>query len=119
VSFGSLSQTYDGTLRSVSVTTSPPGLTVDVTYNGVSSPPINLGIYTVIVRVADLNYEGSATASLQILPPPSVPYLTAEVLGGLRNASNSWRGMKFQVGGSPITLTELGRLCVSGNSGEI
>ena len=34
VTLGNLSQTYDGSAESVSVTTAPPGLTVNLTYNG-------------------------------------------------------------------------------------
>ena len=66
VTLGNLNQTYDGTAKSVSVTTAPPGLTVNLTYNGSASAPTNAGSYTVIGTVVDNNYAGSATNTLVI-----------------------------------------------------
>jgi uncharacterized delta-60 repeat protein len=66
VTLGNLSQTYDGTPKNVSVTTTPPGLTVDVTYNGSGTPPTNTGSYTVVGTVNHPNYQGSATDTLVI-----------------------------------------------------
>ena len=66
VTLGNLSQTYDGSAESVSVTTAPPGLTVNLTYNGSASAPTNAGSYTVIGTVVDNNYAGSATNTLVI-----------------------------------------------------
>ena len=66
VTLGNLSQTYDGTAKHVSVTTAPPGLTVNLTYNGSASAPTNVGSYTVIGTVADPDYQGSATNTLAI-----------------------------------------------------
>jgi len=66
VTLGNLQQTYDGTARSVSVSTAPPGLAVNVTYNGSPSAPTNAGSYTVIATVSDPNYEGSATNTLVV-----------------------------------------------------
>ena len=63
---GGLSQYYDGTAKSVSVTTVPPGLLVNVTYDGSANAPVNLGGYTVIATVKDSNYQGSVTNTLLI-----------------------------------------------------
>src|SRR5437016_95708 len=38
-------------------------------------------------------------------------------LDTLRNDFNGWLGMRFTVGPSPITITDLGRYCLSGNGG--
>ena len=67
VTLGNLSQAYTGTARNVSVTTVPPGLTVNLTYNGLVSAPTNVGSYTVIGIVADANYQGGATNNLSII----------------------------------------------------
>jgi hypothetical protein len=67
VTFGDLSQAYDGTARSVSVATLPPGLVVDVTYNGSLNAPTNAGIYTVIATINDPNYQGWATNTLVVM----------------------------------------------------
>ena len=50
-------------------------------------------------------------------PIPSIPLITGiAFLSGLRNDWDGWAGFQFQVGGSPITVTELGRWVVSGNT---
>lgn len=68
----SLSQIYTGTPRPVSVTTLPPGLTVQTTYNGSPVPPVNPGTYTVETSVGDANYSGTASGTLQITKAPAV-----------------------------------------------
>ncbi|NBS88256.1 MAG: hypothetical protein EBS60_09320, partial [Verrucomicrobia bacterium] len=64
LSLGNLSQTFDGTAKSVTVTTVPAGLTHTVTYNASASSPMNSGSYAVVATVSDPNYSGSATATL-------------------------------------------------------
>jgi len=66
VILGSLNQTYDGTARNATATTTPAGLTVAFTYDGSSDAPTNAGTYTVIGSVVDVVYVGSATNSLVI-----------------------------------------------------
>src|SRR4029077_76869 len=66
VTLGNLSQIYDGTAKSVSVATVPPGVTVNVTYNGSANAPTNVGSYTVIGTINDINHQGSATNTLAI-----------------------------------------------------
>lgn len=56
-----LAPTYDGTLHLPTITTIPPNLPVNLTYNGSSTPPTNAGTYTVIATIADPNYSGSVT----------------------------------------------------------
>jgi fibronectin type 3 domain-containing protein len=67
VTLSNLSQNYDGTAKSVTATTVPAGLTVALTYDGSSTPPINVGSYQVIGQVVDANYYGSATNTLVIV----------------------------------------------------
>ena len=45
VTLSGTSQTYNGSARSVSVSTTPSGLTTSITYNGSSSAPTNAGSY--------------------------------------------------------------------------
>ena len=59
----SLSQTYDGTLKTVSATTTPGGLTVDLSVTGT---PLAAGSYPVTATINDLNYSGSANGILTI-----------------------------------------------------
>jgi N-acetylneuraminic acid mutarotase len=72
VTLGGLNQTYDGTAKTVTVTTSPAGLAVTVTYNGSTTAPINAGSYAVIATINDPGYQGSASGTLVISPPPVV-----------------------------------------------
>jgi poly(hydroxyalkanoate) depolymerase family esterase len=66
VTLGNLSQTYDGTAKSASATTTPSGLTVNITYSGSANAPTNAGSYTVIATINDAHYQGSATNTLVI-----------------------------------------------------
>ena len=66
VTLDNLTQTYTGTPRSVTVTTVPAGLTVEVTYDGSSTPPTALGSYAVVATVINPNYTGSANETLVI-----------------------------------------------------
>ena len=66
VAITNLAQTYDGSTKPVSVTTTPPGLTVDITYDGAITVPANAGDYTVIATINDATYQGTATETLTI-----------------------------------------------------
>ena len=66
VTLGNLNQTYDGTAKSASATTVPPGLTVNFTYDGSPTVPINAGSYAVVGTVNDPNHAGSASGTLVI-----------------------------------------------------
>jgi cyclophilin family peptidyl-prolyl cis-trans isomerase len=61
-----LLQTYDGSPRAVSATTTPPGLTVSITYNGSSTAPTNHGSYVMAASINDANYSGTASGTLTI-----------------------------------------------------
>lgn len=67
VTLANLNQPYDGTAKLVSVTTSPAGLDVEVTYNAFSTVPTNAGCYLVVATVNDPNYTGGATNTLVIV----------------------------------------------------
>lgn len=66
VTLSGLNYTYDGTAKSVTTTTNPASLSVNVTYNGNSSLPVNAGAYEVVATVNDKNYQGSASGTLEI-----------------------------------------------------
>ncbi|QJE94254.1 MBG domain-containing protein [Luteolibacter luteus] len=66
VVIGNLSQPYDGTPKTVTVTTDPAGLEVAVTYDGSSTPPSAAGSYAVAATITDPNHEGQGTAVLEI-----------------------------------------------------
>jgi hypothetical protein len=66
ITLGSLSQTYTGTAKPATATTTPTGLAVTFTYNSSANAPTNAGSYTVIGTINDVNYQGSATNTLVI-----------------------------------------------------
>src|SRR5215813_2460030 len=66
VTLDNLTQTFDGSPKSVVVNTDPAGLNVDVTYNGSTTAPANAGSYAVTATVNDSNFSGQASGSLVI-----------------------------------------------------
>lgn len=59
--------TYDGTPKSVTVTTVPAGLTViGILYNGSVTVPTNAGTYPVVATLVNTNYSGSVSGTLTI-----------------------------------------------------
>jgi uncharacterized protein YfiM (DUF2279 family) len=66
ITLGSLIQTYTGTAKPATATTTPTGLAVTFTYNGSATVPTSAGSYTVIGTINDVNYQGSATNTLVI-----------------------------------------------------
>jgi pectin methylesterase-like acyl-CoA thioesterase len=66
VALSNLSYTYDGTAKSATVTTDPTGISVDVTYNGSATLPVNAGSYPVVATVTQPGYHGSASGTLVI-----------------------------------------------------
>jgi hypothetical protein len=66
LTLGNLSQTYSGTAKTATATTTPSGLAVTFTYNGSATAPTSAGTYTVIGTINDANYTGSATGTLVI-----------------------------------------------------
>lgn len=68
VTLGNLYQTYDGTPKAVTVTTSPEK-TYSLTYNGLSGAgniPTDAGSYEVVATVTESGYTGSASGTLLI-----------------------------------------------------
>ena len=66
LTLGNTSQTYDGSPRSVTATTTPPGISTSITYDGSPTAPVNAGSYAVVATVSDPNYSGSTSGSLQV-----------------------------------------------------
>ncbi|HEX4264575.1 MAG TPA: MBG domain-containing protein [Verrucomicrobiae bacterium] len=67
---GNLNPAYDGSGKSITVSTTPEGLTVALTYNGVSASPTNAGNYQVIGIIDDSSYAGSQTNTFVIAKAP-------------------------------------------------
>ena len=80
VQISNLSQIYDGSTKPVTVTTTPSGLSVLVTYDGSATAPSAVGTYAVSAAVTDSNYQGSASGTLSITAPPATTF--ASTFGG-------------------------------------
>jgi hypothetical protein len=66
ITLSNTAQVYNGSPRSVTVTTTPASLAHSVTYNGSATPPTAAGSYPVSVTVTEPNYSGSASGTLDI-----------------------------------------------------
>ena len=66
ISFGATSQVYNGTGRQPTVTTAPTGLIVDLTFDGGTPAPVQVGSYSITGVVADANWQGTNTTTLTI-----------------------------------------------------
>lgn len=82
VILGNLSATYDGTPKSVSVSTTPVNLPVILTYSGSASAPSAAGSYAVSAVVNDANYQGSASGTLNIIASLVTPNPGISLTGG-------------------------------------
>jgi uncharacterized repeat protein (TIGR03803 family) len=109
--------TYDGSAKSVTITTNPVGLAYEVTYNGSATAPTNAGSYNISVTINDVNYDGSQTGTLVInkvtltvtaenkekIYGEAVPTLTA-TYSGFVNSENA-----TVISGNPTFVTTASR----------
>ena len=84
IELSNLSQTYDGSAKPATVTTTPAGLTVGITYDGSATVPTAVGTYSVIATISDVNYSGTASGTLTITA--IVPPKMVRVMGALNNS---------------------------------
>lgn len=82
VSLGNLAHIADGTAKTATVTTDPPGLVVELLYDGGPAAPFTPGSYEVTATVISDHFEGSASGTLIIDPA--------------RTALEQWRFTHFQ-----------------------
>ena len=120
VTLDSLDQTFTGKRRWVSATTSPTGLAVIITYDGMVSAPSNAGSYVVTGQVNDAIYEGAATGTLAIgkggqtiaFASPGKQLRTARVV--LDGQASSGLPVKFVVTSGPGMITSSSVLSFTG-----
>jgi hypothetical protein len=75
ITFSNLTQVFDGLPKFATASTTPPGLTVNITYSQNGNPvssPTSLGTYAVSAVISDANYQGSNTGTLNIVPTAPV-----------------------------------------------
>jgi hypothetical protein len=66
ITFSNLTQVYNGSAKQPTVTTTPSGLSVSLTFNGATTVPVNAGMYKVVATVNNTNYQGADSASFVI-----------------------------------------------------
>ena len=122
VTLGNLTQSYTGSAISVTVSTTPPGLTVNLTYNGSPFAPTNVGSYTVIGTVSDPYYAGDATNTLVINPATATVTLsnlnqtyTGSTISVSVNTTPPGLSVNLTYNGSPFAPTNVGNYTVIGN----
>jgi hypothetical protein len=70
ITLTALSHTYDGTAKRATATTTPAGLTVNITYDGSPNPPVNAGDYRVVATIVSTDYSATASGTLAIAKAP-------------------------------------------------
>lgn len=116
VTLGNLSATFDGTPKSVTATTNPAGLSVNITYNGSPTPPTNAGSYAVVATINSANYQGSANGTLTVAKAGSVTTIVSDtpnpsVIGQVVTLS-------FKVAAAVGSAVPTGSVAVSASTGE-
>ena len=66
VTLGRLAATYNGSAKAVTAITTPTGLAMTFTYDGLTAAPRNVGSYAVVATINNANYQGGATGTLVI-----------------------------------------------------
>ena len=117
VNLSSLTQTYDGSPKSVNVSTTPSGLTVNITYDGSSTSPTAAGTYSAVAVVDDANYEGQASGTFTISKANQII-----TFGAI--ADSTYGDPDFQVNattdsGLAVTFSATGNATVAGNTVHI
>ena len=110
LALSNLTQAFDGTPKSVTVTTTPAGLTtVTVTYNGSTTPPTTAGSYAVVAALANDNYQATnATGTLIITALAAVKKVAlsaASVVGGAGVTGTVTLAAKAPAGGVVLPLS--------------
>ena len=98
---------FDNTAKSATVATTPTGLNVTVTYNGLTPAPTAVGSYNVVATVNNPNYQGQATGTLVISPWTTKgfyqPVDMGDVLNTVKNGSTV--PIKFELFSGTTELT--------------
>ena len=129
--------TVSGSAVPVMVTTSGAVTSVQLQVNGANvgspsvTPPytltfntttLNNGPYTLTAVASDGQGHTATSAGVPVnvnngSAPVPTPFITGDTPGAARNNFTGFVGLAFTVGSTPITVTSLGRIYVSGNSG--
>ena len=128
LALGSLTQTFDGNPKPITVITTPNGLAHAVTYAGSGTAPTNAGTYAVVATITDPNYTGSNSGSLVIgqasqsinfgalgdVLDDAAPFaLTGSASSGLAVSYVSSNTDVATISGNTVTVTGLGSTTIT------
>jgi hypothetical protein len=105
--FGNLSQVYDGNPKSVSVTSTPAGVTGLTLGYAPNDPPVNAGSYTVQATLSNPNYVLGGTTSATL----TITQATAQIF--LSNLTQIFDGSPKSVGVATVPASLAGSVAVS------
>ena len=107
VILSNLNHIYDGTQNPVAATTNPPGLPVEIRYNGSSTIPKKVGSYAVVATVDNPNYTGIASDTLVIDKATVIPHVTAnnKIYNGTNEATIAARSLTGVIGADVVSLS--------------
>ena len=121
ITLGGLSHVYDGTAKSATATTVPAGLTVDLTYDGETNLPVDMGSYAVTGTVNEANWQGSATGTLTIGKAPAAVVLNdlshvydGSTKGATATTDPAGLAVDFTYDGSATAPSSAGSYAVTG-----
>jgi hypothetical protein len=99
---GTLSQIYDGSVKTVVATTTPSGLSVNYSFTGT---PQNVGTYPVTATINDINYQGSLDGTLEIISPATATDVTSSLNPSVYGQSVTFTATVTSLGGIPTIAT--------------
>lgn len=103
LTLGSLSQVYNGSSRIATASTNPGGLSVALTYDGLSTPPVNAGSYSVAGVINDPIYQGIASGTLVV--SKATANVTLSNLNQVYNGLVRPATVTTTPGGLPVTMS--------------
>jgi uncharacterized repeat protein (TIGR03803 family) len=107
LALSNLSQSFDGNPKSVTVTTSPAGLSgVSITYNGSTIAPTASGSYAVVASLTNDTYQATnATGTLVIsIPAATLSLSPVSVTGGTTSTATVTLASPAPNGGAVVSL---------------
>jgi LPXTG-site transpeptidase (sortase) family protein len=107
VTLSNLNHLYDRTQKSAIAITDPPGLPVDITYNGSLTLPTNAGSYAVVATVNHTDYAGITTDTLVIAKAIVDPGITVnnKIYDGVTGVTIATRDLAGVIGADVVNLS--------------
>ncbi|RYE18902.1 MAG: hypothetical protein EOP51_21025, partial [Sphingobacteriales bacterium] len=119
IALADLIQTYNGTARPVSATTTPSSLsTVSITYNGSSTAPTAAGTYTVVASLNNSNYAAADAVGTLVINKAAQSITFGTLASKVYGDANVTLGATGGLSGNTVTYSSANTAVatVSGNT---